>query len=152
ICTPEYLRIMGISLLQGRALTKVDAAPSAQRVALITKSTAERYWPGESPVGKHIKPRWLDTWWTIVGVVGDVREYSMTQDLAEWLDGEFYTIYGAHSLRDSGPEAPPSEMTLVIRTTEEQSQVGSELQSIVFSLNGDVPISQVETLSSWIRE
>ena len=36
--------------------------------------------------------------------------------------------------------------------TEEQSQVGSELQAIVSSLNGDVPVSQVETLSNWIRE
>jgi predicted permease len=152
VCTPEYLRIMEIPLLQGRPLTEADAAPSAQRVALISKSTAERYWPGKSPIGEHIKPRWLDTWWTVVGVVGDVREYSMTQNLAEWLDGEFYTIYGAHSVRDTGPEAAPPEMTLVIRTTEQQSQVGSELQTIVSSLNGDVPVSQVETLSGWIRE
>jgi len=71
---------------------------------------------------------------------------------AEWLDGEFYTMYGNHSLNGSGPEAAPAEMTLVIRTTEEQSQVGSELQTIVSSLNGDVPVSQVETLSGWIRE
>jgi putative ABC transport system permease protein len=152
VCTPEYLRIMEIPLLQGRPLTEADAAPSAQRVALISKSTAERYWPGKSPIGEHIKPRWLDTWWTVVGVVGDVREYSMTQNLAEWLDGEFYTMYGAHSVQDDGPEAAPSEMTLVIRTTEEQSQVGSQLQTIVSSLNGDVPVSQVETLSGWIRE
>jgi len=152
VCTPEYLRIMGISLLQGRNLTEADGAPSAQRVALISKSTAERFWPGKSPIGEHIKPRWLDTWWTVVGVVGDVREYSMTQNMAEWLDGEFYAMYGAHALNGSGPEAAPAEMTLVIRTTEEQSQVGSELQSIVSGLNGDVPVSQVETLSGWVRE
>jgi putative ABC transport system permease protein len=152
VCTPEYLRIMGISLLQGRGLTEADGAPSAQRVVLISKSTAERFWPGKSPIGEHIKPRWLDTWWTIVGVVGDVREYNMTQNMAEWLDGEFYTMYGAHALNGSGPEAAPAEMTLVIRTTEEQSQVGSELQAIVSSLNGDVPVSQVETLSGWVRE
>jgi putative ABC transport system permease protein len=152
VCTPEYLRIMGISLLQGRGLAEADGAPSAQRVVLISKSTAERFWPGKSPIGEHIKPRWLDTWWTIVGVVGDVREYNMTQNMAEWLDGEFYTMYGAHALNGSGPEAAPAEMTLVIRTTEEQSQVGSELQAIVSSLNGDVPVSQVETLSGWVRE
>jgi hypothetical protein len=45
VCTPEYLRIMGISLLQGRGLTEADGAPSAQRVVLISKSTAERFWP-----------------------------------------------------------------------------------------------------------
>jgi putative ABC transport system permease protein len=71
----------------------------------------------------------------------------MTQDLAEWVDGEIYTPYGAHSIRDSGPEAPPAELTLVIRTSEEKTQLGSQLQTIASSLNGDVPVTQVETLN-----
>jgi predicted permease len=152
ISTPDYFRIMGIPLLQGRALTEADAAPSAQRVALISKSTAERYWPGKSPIGEHLKPHWLDQWWTVVGVVGDVREYSMKQNLAEWLDGEFYTAYGAHAVQDRGPEAPPAAMTLVIETSQQEIQLGSELQPIVSSLNGDVPVSQVEMLHEWMRE
>ena len=152
VCTPGYLRIMGIPLLQGRTLNDADAAPSAQRVALISKSTAERYWPGKSPVGEHFKPHWLDQWWTVVGVVGDVREYSMKQNLAEWLDGEFYTAYGAHAVQDRGPEAPPAALTLVILTSQEETQLASELQAIVSSLNGDVPVSQVETLHEWMRE
>jgi putative ABC transport system permease protein len=147
ICTPAYLQIMEIPVLQGRVFTDADAAPSAQRVALISKKTAERYWPGKSPIGEHFKPRWLHDWWTIVGVVGDVREFNMTQDLAEWVDGEIYTPYGAHSIRDSGPEAPPAELTLVIRTSEEKTQLGSQLQTIASSLNGDVPVTQVETLN-----
>jgi putative ABC transport system permease protein len=150
ICTPAYLQIMGIPVLQGRVFTDADAAPSAQRVALISKKTAERYWPGKSPIGEHFKPRWLHDWWTIVGVVGDVREFNMTQDLAEWVDGEIYTPYGAHSIRDSGPEAPPAELTLVIRTSEEKTQLGSQLQTIASSLNGDVPVTQVETLNDWL--
>jgi putative ABC transport system permease protein len=152
ICTPDYLRIMGIPLLQGRPLTDADAAPSAQRVALISKTTAERYWPGKSPVGEHFKPRWLNDWWTVVGVVGDVREYSMSRDLAEWIDGEIYTPYGAHSIRGSGPEMPPADLTLVIRTSEEERQLGSELQAIASSLNGDVPVTQVETMNGWLRD
>jgi putative ABC transport system permease protein len=152
IATPGYLQAMGIPLLQGRGLAEADAAVDAQRVALISKSTAERYWPGKSPIGQHIKPRWLKTWWTVVGVVGDVHEATMTKTLINWIDGEFYTAYGAHAIRDDGPEAPPAELTLVIRTSAPQSQLGSELQTIVSGLNGDVPVSQVEMLSDWVRD
>ena len=76
----------------------------------------------------------------------------MTRNLEDWIDGEIYTPYGPHAIRDSGPEAAPAELTLVIRTSEEQTQLGGQLQAIVSSLNGDVPVSQVETLSGWIRE
>jgi putative ABC transport system permease protein len=152
VVTPEYLQIMGIPLLQGRAFTQADAAPSAQRIVLITKSTAERYWPGQNPIGEHIKPRWLDQWWTVVGVVGDVREYSMTQNLEEYLDGEVYVPYGAHAIQGRGPEKPPVQLTLVIRTSEEQTQLGGELQGLVSQLNGDAPVSQVETLHGWLSE
>src|SRR5580704_6815760 len=47
VVTPEYLHLMGIPLFKGRGFTDADAAPNAQRVTLISKSTAERYWPGK---------------------------------------------------------------------------------------------------------
>jgi putative ABC transport system permease protein len=152
ICTPEYLRVMGIPLLQGRGLTEADAAPGALRVTLVSKTTAERYWPGKSPIGERIKPWWLKDWWTVVGVVGDVREFSMAKNLINWVDGEFYTVYGAHSVQSRGPEAPPAELTLLIQTSTAQTQLGNELQTIVSSLNGDVPVSQVALLSDRVRE
>jgi predicted permease len=152
VCTPEYLRIMGIQLLQGRMLTEADSAPSAQRVALISKTTADRYWPGKSPIGEHFKPRWLNDWWTVVGVVGDVREFTMTRNLADFLDGEYYAPYGPHVVQGRGPEAPPADMTLVIRTSQDQAQLGGELQTIVSSLNGDAPVSQVQTLTEWMHQ
>jgi predicted permease len=152
ICTSGYLQVLGIPLLQGRGLTEADAAQSAQRVVLISKSTAERYWPGKSAIGERIKPAWLSEWWTVVGVVGDVHEATMTKTLINWIDGEFYTAYGAHAVQDAGPEAPPAELTLVIRTAAPQTQLGSELQAIVSGLNGDVPVSQVEMLSDWVHE
>jgi putative ABC transport system permease protein len=152
VVTPQYLQLMGIPLLQGRGFSEADTAPTAQRVMWVTKSAAERFWPGKDPIGQHIKPRWLKDWWTVVGVVGDVRENRMKQNLPEWLDGEFYTPYGPHAIRSSGPEAPPGELTLVIRTTEESTQLGGELQGVVSGLNGDVPVTQIETLHGWLSE
>jgi predicted permease len=152
ITTPEYFRIMGIPLMQGRAFTGADAGTNSERVTLISKSTAERFWPGRNPIGQHIKPRWMQNWWTVIGVVGDVKENSMTQNVPEWIDGEMYTPYGPHSIREHGPEAPPAELTLVLRTSSDQSQFGSALQSTVAELNRDVPVSQVQTLNGRVAE
>jgi putative ABC transport system permease protein len=152
VVTPDYLRVMGIPLLQGRAFMEADAAQNAQRVGLITKSTAERYWPGKDPIGKHFKPRWMQEWWTIVGVVGDVRENTMTRNWEDWLDGEIYTPYGPHAIAESGPEAPPAELTLVMRTTQAPNQLAGDLQNAVSQLNGDVPVTQIETLRGWVAE
>jgi putative ABC transport system permease protein len=76
----------------------------------------------------------------------------MTQNLEEYLDGEVYVPYGAHAIQGRGPEKPPVQLTLVIRTSEEQTQLGGELQGLVSQLNGDAPVSQVETLHGWLAE
>jgi predicted permease len=152
VITPEYLHIMGIPLLQGRAFTDTDAAPGAQRIALMSKSTAERYWPGKDPIGMHIKPRWMAEWWTVVGVVGDVKENSLTRNVPEWMDGEVYMPYGPHAIQGRGDESAPAELTLLLRTSENQVQVGSELQSVVAELNREVPVSQIQTLHGWVSE
>jgi predicted permease len=152
VVTPEYLRLMGIPLLQGRTLTYADAASNAQRVTLISKSTAERYWPGKDPIGMHIKPRWMNEWWTVVGVVGDVKENSLTRNVPEWMDGEVYMPYGPHAIQGRGDESAPAELTLVLRGSESQLQIGSELRSVVAELNRDVPVSQIQTLHGWVSE
>jgi predicted permease len=151
IVTPNYLRIMQIPLLQGRAFTEADSAPGSQRVVLLSKSTVERYWPGQDAIGKHFKPRWLKDWWTVVGVVGDVREDSLKRNVPDWIDGEMYTPFGPHAIAGRGPEATPTEMTLLLHTSDaEHFRIGGELQSLVAELNRDVPVSQVETLSGWV--
>jgi putative ABC transport system permease protein len=152
IVTPEYLRVMGIPLLEGRGLTSADAAPTAQRVTLVSQSTAQRYWPGRDPIGMHIKPRWMNEWWTVVGVVGDVKENSLTRNVPEWMDGEVYMPYGPHAVQGRGNESAPAELTLVLRTSTSQVQIGSELQTVVAALNSDVPISQIQTLRGWVSE
>jgi len=152
VVTPDYLHIMQIPLLQGRGFTEADTADSSQRVALITKSTAEHFWPGQNAMGKHFKPRWLKDWWTIVGIVGDVREASLTQNVPDWIDGEMYIPFGPHAVAGRGPERAPAEMTLLLRTSDEALLTGGTLQSVVAELNRDVPVSQVQTLSGWVSD
>jgi putative ABC transport system permease protein len=143
---------MNIPGLRGRAFTVADSGPDAQAVVIVSKTTAEHFWPGKDAVGEHFRPAWEKEWRTVVGVVGDVREFSITQNAASWIDGVIYTPYGPHAIRGSGAAAPPAEMTLVIATAGEQLQIAGELKDTVASLNHDVPVSQIGPLKNWVAE
>jgi predicted permease len=77
--TPDYFRAMEIPLLKGRFFSEFDAMPNAQPVVLIDEKFAQRFWPQEDPVGKHV---WRDPKqpMTIVGVVGTVKQYGLEID------------------------------------------------------------------------
>jgi putative ABC transport system permease protein len=152
IITPDYLRIMKIPVLRGRAFTESDCGADAQAVVLVSKATAARFWPGKDAVGEHIRPNWEKDWRTVVGVVGDVREFDIKRDSASWIDGVIYTPYGPHAIRGSGAAAPPSDMTLVIGTSGDQVQIAGELKHVVAGLNNEVPVSQASTMKSWVSE
>ncbi len=75
--TPGYFSAMRIPLLKGRAFSTADG-PNSEKVLLISQSMAQQSFAGVDPVGKQIMCGWdsMDEWWTIVGVVGDVRQDS----------------------------------------------------------------------------
>ncbi|MGH9736087.1 MAG: ADOP family duplicated permease [Candidatus Acidiferrales bacterium] len=151
--TPNYFRLMGIPLLKGRGFTAADQSPSAPPVALITAATAGKYWPNQNPIGKHVKPVFVDTWMTVVGVVGDVHEASLSAMLPTWSDGAVYDAYGNASLLTARHgRQQPTEMTLVMRTTVDAASLGGELQQTVGALNPDAPVSEIRTLSSVVTE
>lgn len=79
IASDGYFRAMGIPLIRGRLFDERDA-PGASHVAVISRSLAETRWPGEDPIGKLIEYGNMDgdlRPFTIVGIVGDVREGSL---------------------------------------------------------------------------
>jgi putative ABC transport system permease protein len=74
--SPGYLRTMGIRIERGRDFTADDRTNGA-RVVILSHSVAEKFWPGESPIGKRITSANNPTpsdWKTIVGVVSDVAQ------------------------------------------------------------------------------
>ena len=74
--TPGYVRAMGIPLIEGRDLT-ADDGEKAPTVALVSKSLADKYWPGGGALGKRFRrtaPGQPLVELSVVGVVGTVRE------------------------------------------------------------------------------
>src|SRR5207245_159815 len=115
IITPDYLRLMGIPLLRGREFTAEDMRPDAPPVALVTASTARKFWPNQNPIGKRLKRAWKSEWTTtVVGVTGDVNEYSLASMLAGFADGAAYAPYG-NGARAGVPG--PAAMSRLVTTT-----------------------------------
>ncbi len=86
--TPGYFGALGIGLRAGRYFTGDDRR-GGSLVMIISASTAHRFWPHESAIGKRIRAMSDREWRTIVGVVGDVAQYSLT-GFPDWIDGVQY--------------------------------------------------------------
>jgi len=78
---PGYFETMGIELVRGRLFERADVTDRAP-VAIISEALAERFWPGEDPLGKRISQGLPGTgeWSTIVGIVEDTPITFLTQE------------------------------------------------------------------------
>jgi putative ABC transport system permease protein len=142
--SPGYLRLMRIRLLAGREFTEADS-PRAPHVVLITPSTARRYWPGQNPIGKHIKAAWEMQWRTVVGVVADVRQYSLASSLPGWIGGTMYMPY-AQSVKDDDHQIPAST-NLFVKVRADSGRVRSALQTLAEAQAPNAPVGEVQALT-----
>lgn len=92
---PDHFRTLGVPLLRGRVFEPTDRAGSP-RVAIISRGAAQRFWPGEEPIGQRV---WFgggssfdspDSSAEIVGIVGDVANQPLTDNPFQ---PDFYTPY-----------------------------------------------------------
>jgi putative ABC transport system permease protein len=74
----EFLATMGIPMVRGRMWTASEAA-GAHRVAVVSETAAERFWPGQDPIGKRIGTEWEQgaPWYEVVGVSKSTRDYAL---------------------------------------------------------------------------
>ena len=131
VVTDDYFKAMGISLLRGRGFTIADGAGTT-RVTLVNRQMAERFWPGQDPVGKRLKAKsmeWSDTpWLTVIGVVGNVRHWGLEQEPPP----EHYVLYRQR------PEFTLS-MAVVVRGGD-SSQIMPAVRERVRALDRDIPV------------
>ena len=149
VVTPDYLRVMKIPVVAGRGFTSADDSGNA-RVALVTASTARRFWPGRSPIGTHVRLSGDTDWRTVVGIVSDVRAYDLQKNIPDWINGTIYFPYAANATLEGG--RIPSDMTVVIQSSLEESQLQSVLRRTVAGLNPEVPASEVKPMRAVVSE
>jgi len=135
----DYLKTMGIPLVEGRLLDRRDGDGS--RKVLINHAMAEKFWPGTDSIGKRFgQGKDMSQWYEVVGVIGNVRSLG----LARQTPYEFY--------RTIDQNAFPG-MTVVIRTAaSDPTSIVPTARQIVASLDPSLPLSQVQTMEQVVTE
>jgi predicted permease len=140
--TPNYFRTMGIPILQGRDFAERDR-PGAPLVAIVSQRLAQRLWPDQNVVGKRIEcPPWEGTPrppFEIIGVSADARYRSLLADAP-------LLLYLPESQNYNGTE------TLVIHTSRDPIGVLAAVRSAVSSLDANLPIFAVKTMSDQVDD
>ena len=142
--TPDYFQMLHIPLVEGRGFSAADGAKASQ-VVIITASTARRFWPGESAVGKHVKTVTENKWRTVIGVTNDVRQFNLAGRGPDGISGAFYMPYPQAV---QGDNQIPAAMDLLVKTATEPSRVAGEVRQIARDLDPNTPAGEVTTLQA----
>jgi len=140
IAMPGYFETMRLPILRGRGIAATDDF-RAPGVAVINQAAVRRYWPNEDPVGQRISIE-DGIWVTIVGVCADARQYEWTSEP----DPEVYLAGLQDRYFLGGPDTHVSYITLVVRTAGNPADMAPVLKRTVWSMDRNLPISQVLTM------
>jgi len=147
--THDYFHVMGIPVVSGRHFTDADESSNAP-VVVVSAATAEKFWPGQTAVGKHVRFARESEWRTVVGVFADVRTYDLQRIVPDWINGTVYVPYSPKATMEDG--RVPAEMTIAYRTTSGAPEAATLLRSTVTALNPEVPVSEIKSMSTVVSE
>ena len=136
--TGNYFELLGIPLIEGRSITDSDdeRAPS---VVVVNKTMAEKFWPGKSPLNKRISPDAGKTWFTVVGIAGDVKSAALDKPVVE----EFYVSYA---------QSPSQSVNVLVKSKADASRLSTLMRGAVSRLDPEQPVTKVITLPQALAE
>src|SRR5262249_772512 len=134
-----YLELLRVGVIDGRLYADADGN-AGRSVVVISRSAAERFWPGASPLGRRLRlgdP--AGRWSTVVGVVSDVRQNW-------WNPPDAPTVYRPFL------EAPGRNLTLAVRTRGDPLAILPAIRATVRALDPAIGLESVATLEDEVRD
>ena len=131
VASEDYFRAMDIPVLAGRTFTAEDNL-DAPTVALVNKSFAARNWPDEEPLGQQLSANGGRTWFTVVGVVANVRQ----QLALEPVDEVYVPVR----------QIPYVTTNWAIRSQSDPSVLAPLVRKAVYDVDPDQPIYRLRTM------
>ena len=124
--TPDYFKTLEIPVRAGRDFDRTDT-PERPPVAIINETLARTAFPGESPLGQHIRTNSKAPWMEIVGVVADTR----------WQDPSHPapSVLFVSSTQGSG-----KSLSILARTSLDEKSLASTLRTLLHDANPTVPV------------
>jgi predicted permease len=123
--SPGYYRALGTPLLRGREFTDADRRES-ERVVIVNQAFADRFWPGQDPIGKHVGAISTPPS-VVVGVVATAKYRSLREDPTPALAVPVQQMYS-------------DAMTIVARTSLEPNAALRQITEAVATLDPDLPL------------
>jgi predicted permease len=136
--SPGYFQTVGIPLLMGRDFATTDDTTSVN-VGIVDQTLANRYWKGAEALGKRIRVGGDTTWFTIVGVVGSVR------------DGDA-TLQPEPHLYVSIPQQGGNRLALALRTTGSPASVITTARRAITEIEPSIPLDDVKPFTTIIDQ
>jgi predicted permease len=135
--TPGYFPVLRPTVEEGRPFDDRDRL-GATSVAMVSRSFAEKFWPGQTAIGRRIRRVTANApWLTVVGVTRDVMDNGLG-----WSTGP--TMYFPYYQQNTAS----ARVTMVVRTASDPSSLAGEIQKAIWSVDPEQPITAVETLEA----
>ncbi|HTW47690.1 MAG TPA: FtsX-like permease family protein [Acidobacteriaceae bacterium] len=140
VVSPGYCEAMQIPLRSGRFLSEQDRADAPPAV-LISESLAKSEFPGQSALGKRVHVGPMDRpWFTVVGVVGDVKQNSLALD-------EPNAVY----LTEAQSWFADDTMSVVVRARGDPAALAPAVENAIWSIDKDQALVRVATMDSLLQ-
>jgi len=137
IASPGYFRLMGIPLLAGRDFTEHDG-PGATDVIIVSRAAAQKFWGAENPIGKMLHRPTVQSSFTVIGVVDEVRLTALNQ--------EFPCLYFSAATR------PAPLMDIVVKTQGQPESVQQAARARIHDIDPELPLANVRTLEDYVYD
>jgi putative ABC transport system permease protein len=137
--TTTYLQTLGVEVVTGRLLDDRDGT-DAPRAVVVNETLARRHWPNESAIGHRLsfsRPGPDAIWFTIVGVVKDVRERGYEREMKPG-------VYVSFAQSDGNPE------NLLVRVKGNPRALTTSIRRIVSAVDPEQPVAAVRTLEDLV--
>jgi predicted permease len=137
---PGYFRAMGIPLVAGRTFERRDHDERTGAM-VVSHAVAERFWPGGDAIGKRIYPglRGDAPWYTIVGVVGSIRQDDLSDEPAEVM---YLPMVGI----DERNYSETHNMVVVVRTDADPLMLAEPVRQAITSVDSELPVANVQPM------
>ncbi len=138
----DYFRAMGVVPARGRVFTDADN-PKTPPVVLVNQRFAQKFWPGDDPIGRRLRVferNAPQAWLTVVGVVPNILQNDVS--VREY-DPLIYVPYRQKPMRD---------MSIMARTRVPPSTLGSAFRNEVKAIDDDLPLYNLRTLEERLAQ
>jgi predicted permease len=142
--TPAYFEAAGIPFISGRTFTTSEP-PRVVHEVIVSRAFAERYWKGESPLGRRVRILTNGPLYTVVGEVGNVRDTSLDRPADEVLYCPLLPVR-------EDPRWAPRDLALVVRTAGSETAMTGAVRDVVRGLDPSLPIYRVRPFSEVVAQ